>query len=614
MPGEAAFQTARAARETGLFFVMGEAGAGELGSIGAVRVTGKDGSGFLHSQLTNEVNALRPGEGNLTARVSRTGHILQIVSLRRLMTDSDGWPTYLLFTEKGAASALLKDLDRFLFADDVTLTEVSSHFTWMNIQGPCAREALRAALGEVPVSEDNAAAELHARDVPPGTLLLSHSISGDPGYVLAVPRTSGTHRALAARIESVARDHGIVCPRGEELGGALDILRIEAGIIRPGTDTPLRGRLLPETGLEHKLVSYRKGCYVGQEVIARVRTYGSLPFELRGLVINDPSDSLPASLSESLEDLPAVGEDLVLSDGAKIGQIISRTFSPVINAVVAMAYVDRAHRTPGTELAVRSRTAHLKCTVVLLPVYRAPENATRAMAVYEQAIRVFAEGQEERALAMLERALTIDPSFRDAYETVGVILGRSGRFEEAISIFERLEEVAPEEPMVNTNLSLYYMKIGDKPRAEEHSRRALRKSLAGASVGAGSRQEAAAVEDAKRRAEGTRKRELFSKVLEIDPEDPIALFGLGNALYVLEEWGKAEESYARAMDVQRNNSAIFLARGKALEKLGHREEALAVYKEGLEVASRRGDMTPLREIESRILTLDGERRNVIAAA
>ena len=230
---------AREARKTGLFFVMGEAGAGELGSIGAVRVTGEDGSRFLHSQLTNEVNALRPGEGNLTARVGRTGHILQILSLRRLMTDSDGWPTYLLLTEKGAAAALLEDLDRFLFVDDVTLTEVSSDFTWINIQGPCAREALRAAVGEITVSEDNAVAELHARDVPPGALLISHSISGDPGYVFAVPRTSGTDGALAARVESAARENGIVCPRGGELGAVLDILRIEAGIIR--SPAPMAG-------------------------------------------------------------------------------------------------------------------------------------------------------------------------------------------------------------------------------------------------------------------------------------------------------------------------------------------------------------------------------------
>ena len=65
----------------------------------------------------------------------------------------------------------------------------------------------------------------------------------------------------------------------------LELLRIEAGIVRVGPDTRGRKRILPETGLEQHTVSYTKGCYLGQEVIARVRTYGALPFGLRGLVL-----------------------------------------------------------------------------------------------------------------------------------------------------------------------------------------------------------------------------------------------------------------------------------------------------------------------------------------
>jgi tetratricopeptide (TPR) repeat protein len=222
--------------------------------------------------------------------------------------------------------------------------------------------------------------------------------------------------------------------------------------------------------------------------------------------------------------------------------------------------------------------------------------------MYEHAIRTFAGGKEKEALGLLEKTLTMDPTLTDAYEAVGVILGRAGRFEEAISTFERLEEIAPDEPMVNTNLSLYYMKLGNKVRAEENAAKARRKSLVRASARGDTGQEEAALQKERREAE--RKRDMFSKVLEIDPEDPIALFGLGNAFSLLEKWEKAEESYARAMTVQANNSAILLARGKALERLGRHGEALAVYKEGLEVASRRGDMAPLREIENRLSLLE----------
>jgi tetratricopeptide (TPR) repeat protein len=271
------------------------------------------------------------------------------------------------------------------------------------------------------------------------------------------------------------------------------------------------------------------------------------------------------------------------------------------------------------ELVIEGRRGSQKAKVVLLPFYRSDGQSNEASSIYQHAVRIFADGQHERALALLERVLTIDPTFVDAYEAVGVILGRAERptfvdayeavgvilgraerFEEAIGIFERLEDLAPEEPMVNTNLSLYYMKLGDKTAAEDHAARAHRKSLAIGRAGEGVEEELTPEADA------MRKREMFSKVLEIDPDDPIALFGLGNALSALGDWRQAEELYARAMTAQRNNSAIFLARGKALERLGRSNRALAVYRDGLEVASRRGDLSPLREMEARILLLEAQ--------
>lgn len=593
---------ARKARERGLFALLGGLDGTGVASIGAIRVTGEDASAFLHAQLTNEVRGLEPGQGNLTARVRRTGHLVQILSLRRLPADVDGSPAFLLTMEGQAVRPLREELEKFLFADEVALADVTSDFTWVIVQGPSARSVLEDALGSAPELAGNAVTELAGDDVPPGALLISQTSSGDAGFIAAVPGAGDANGALLNGLEAAARVRGLVRPTGEDLSAVLDILRVEAGFVRVGPDTPLRDRLLPETRMEQQLVSYSKGCYLGQEVIARVRAHGSLPFELRGLLLEGGGSDF-ASLNESLENLPGIGEDLVLLGGGKIGQIVSRAPSPVMNAAVAMAYLDRAHRRPGMDLVIEGRRGSQKAKVVLLPFYRSEGHSNEASSIYQHAVRVFADGQRERALALLERVLSIDPTFVDAYEAIGVILGRAERFEEAIDIFERLEELAPEEPMVDTNLSLYYMKLGDKAAAEEHAARAHRKSLA---VGrAGERAE----EEFAREADAMRKREMFSKVLEIDPEDPIALFGLGNALSALGDWQRAEESYARAMAAQGNNSAIFLARGRALERLGRSERALAVYRDGLEVASRRGDLSPLREMEARILLLEAQRGN-----
>ena len=98
---------------------------------------------------------------------------------------------------------------------------------------------------------------------------------------------------------------------------------------------------------------------------------------------------------------------------------------------------------------------------------------------------------------------------------------------------------------------------------------------------------------------------MFGQVLEIDADDGVALFGMGNAMVILGDLEEAAEAYLRAEGVDPENSAIYLAHGKVLEKLELFEEALAIYRTGMEVASRKGDLMPLGEMEHRALLLSG---------
>jgi tetratricopeptide (TPR) repeat protein len=104
-------------------------------------------------------------------------------------------------------------------------------------------------------------------------------------------------------------------------------------------------------------------------------------------------------------------------------------------------------------------------------------------------------------------------------------------------------------------------------------------------------------------AEAQRRKSMFEEVLQIDPEDPIALFGLGNALSALSDWAGAEKVLARAIEVQKDNSPVYVAHGKALEMLNREAEAIEVYKAGMDIASRKGDLMPLKEMERRMLLL-----------
>ena len=592
-------ERAEAARKHGWFARLDPeaAGARGLARPGAVLARGPDAARFLHSQVTNEVEGLAPGEGNFSARVTRQGGLLFFFSLHRLPPGEAGeGDAFLLILEREHVDALITAFDEFLFADDVVFRDVSDDYAWSTLQGVQADAVLQEA-GLASRAEAPRPWSIEALERPaPGTLRVARSLAGDPGYLLATPR-GGDDSALGA----AATAAGFVTLEGETLGAVAEILRIEAGQLRVDVDLREGKCVLPETGLEQQAVSYTKGCYLGQEVIARVRTYGALPFGLRGLVFDCAQPRDWAQQATLLERLPELGGELRLpGEGKAIGRLVSRTLSPVLGYPVAYAYLDKAHRTPGQPLDIEAEGGALAARVVLLPFYSAPDRDERVAFLYDRAVRVFAEGREEEALGILEEALALDPGFSDGYEAIGVILGRSERFHEAIDIFKRLEELAPAEPMVNTNLSLYFMKIGDKATAEEHAARAMQKSLAQGTGESVSDEEIDTRLREQERADADRKQKMFSQVLEIDPEDPVALFGMGNALERLDE---AEGHYARAAAANANNSAVYLAHGKVLEALGRPREAEAVYRTGMEVASRKGDLMPLKEMEHRALLL-----------
>jgi Flp pilus assembly protein TadD len=294
--------------------------------------------------------------------------------------------------------------------------------------------------------------------------------------------------------------------------------------------------------------------------------------------------------------------------GAKIGTWASAAWSATWQAPVALAFLDRAHRTPGAALAVRqadgtSVVAHVR----LSPLHAAAGAGDLARRLHERAVHRFSRGDDDGAIALLEQALRADPSLAEAAEALGVILGRGGRYHEAIDIFRRLEELAPNEPIVHTNLSLFYMKIGDRQEAERQREQATLKRFASLDD-AREAAERAEAEAAARRQDAARKLAMFTEVLELDPEDPLALLGAGNALATLDRQVEAEPLLGRAVAAQPDNSALYLAHGRALELLGRGDEAAATYRAGVVVAGRKGDLQPLREMEHRLLLLTAAAR------
>jgi folate-binding protein YgfZ len=180
---------------------------------------------------------------------------------------------------------------------------------------------------------------------------VNHRRIGLSGFDLFVPADSLAEVAKALTFAATQIRGG---PCGWQ---ALETARIEAGIPRFGAEMDSTN-LPPETGIESRAISYSKGCYIGQEIIARIRTYGQVAKALRGF-----------RLREDLAALPAKGDKIYLGN-KEVGYLCSAVRSPALNANIALGYVRREHNEIGTELRVRTRTEEIQATIVEVPFVR----------------------------------------------------------------------------------------------------------------------------------------------------------------------------------------------------------------------------------------------------
>ena len=243
---------------------------------GLIRVTGEDRARLLHAMSTNQVQALKPGDCCHTFFLNAQGRIL-----------ADAWVVcqaewLLLDTEPEARDVLLAHLDKFIIADDVTLEDVTSQLTAIAVEGPLA-EAWPDAF---PIS----AVGLH-------------------GWRAYTDDAEGLWTSLEQFPEADAE--------------ALELVRLENGHPLCGVDI-LDTHLVQETG-QMESVSFTKGCYLGQEIVERVRSRGAVHRHLRALRV--AGQTVPAAMSEL-----RVGE-------AKVGFVTSAAYSERLGEVVALGMV-----------------------------------------------------------------------------------------------------------------------------------------------------------------------------------------------------------------------------------------------------------------------------------
>jgi folate-binding protein YgfZ len=346
--------------------------------------------------------------------------------------------------------------------------------------------------------------------------------------------------------------------------------------------------LLPETGLERDTVSYTKGCYLGQETIARVKTYGTVQKALVGLRF-EPGVPLPK----------APGDCLIA--GKKVGELTRSIESPTLQQPIGMAYLGKAERVPGKTLTLQIGETQYTAQVTLLPFYSAIGQQDGAT-LLQEGLRLFSEGYEEAAIVQLRQALSVQPDSLEAAEALGVILSRQEQYPEAIALMEKILEQDPHHVLAHTNLSVFYMKLGDKEKAEEEKAKATMAAFSQRAKAAGLTFDPEA-ERRKKEAAALDKIAMFEEALKFSPADPLGNFGLGSSLLELKRYDEAIEPFRKTIQAQPKQSVAYLSLAKCLEGAGQPDEARTVLETGIAVAAAKGDLMPLKEMQARLESL-----------
>lgn len=315
--------------------LRGAVGVLDLSCRSRLCITGADRVKFLHGQVTNDVQRLHTGEGCYAALVNAKGKMHSDLNIYHLAEE------LLLDFEPGYSAAVAQRLEKYVITEDVQLLDAASHYGLLSVQGPRAAETV-TALGLDWKLPEKALMFATLDDTALGRLyLMNQARTGANSFDLFVP--TAALGAVFDKLVAAAKSLG-----GRACGwAALEVARIEAGIPRFGQDMD-ESNLPPEAGIETRAISYSKGCYIGQEVIARIRTYGQVAKTLRGL-------RLPAGLAT----LPARGDKLFV-DGKEVGQLTSAVPG------FALGYVRKEHNAPGTVLMVQGTMGECAVSVAEL--------------------------------------------------------------------------------------------------------------------------------------------------------------------------------------------------------------------------------------------------------
>lgn len=315
-------------------------GIADLSHRGKVRVTGEDRVKWLQSVISNDILSLRPGQGRYSSFLTHKGKMLTYFRCYMLAdavmledVGEIGDQTY---------AALKKFL---LYGTKAKMENCRESWGVLLVSGPKAAATMNAAFG-TDVDDLKPVNFVPAAIGGQTALVIRTEETGERDFEVLIP-SEGLVAAWERLMEAGA-PHGIT-PVGSQ---AREALRMEAGIANAGPD--LNEEIVPpEANLEEKAFSLTKGCYPGQEVVARMDTYGTVRRHLVGLVVKGSV-------------VPPKGAKL-FSGTREVGWVSSATLSPELKAPIAFGFPLRDFSAAGTTLSIEAGGARYEATVQPLP-------------------------------------------------------------------------------------------------------------------------------------------------------------------------------------------------------------------------------------------------------
>lgn len=317
----------------GEYRAVREGGAGviDLSSRGRLIVSGSEAIQFLNGLITNDMKTLEEGRWMAAAFPNAQGRLVASVRVGRLDDEQ-----FLIDTEPATRARVFQTLQRFTLAGDFQLIDAASHTVHITVQGSTASEVVKGVAGESVASlgPKGVSAEGSTGETRVPQIILRGTHTGEDGYDLI----TSTEQALLiweALVEAGATPVGY---------DAFEVLRIEAGIGRYGVDVDDTN--VVTEGILDDAVSYTKGCYIGQEIIARIKYRGHVAKKLTGLTFAGIVEVAAGTVVSSVE-------------GKDIGRITSVTFSPALQRTIALAFIKYDFLVAGTRVMVNETEAEV---------------------------------------------------------------------------------------------------------------------------------------------------------------------------------------------------------------------------------------------------------------